>query len=118
MRPGACAGTTATPRNIGQAERVRRPLPGFDRNVGSDADLGEIDRRRARRRRSAIGDIDERRGLERRADALLAALDLKRAGDHGADATDLLPFRRERLVAPCGGNFRERLQDAPTTASG
>ena len=43
---------------------------------------------------------DERRGLERGADALARPLDLERAGDDPADLADLLPAGGERIVAP------------------
>ncbi len=92
--------------DISQAESVLRSFPGFDGNIRGDADLGEIGRRN-RRAQIRIGDINQRRGFKRRADALLPALDLQRAGDHGSDATDFLPFRRQRIVAPFRWNLRK-----------
>ena len=51
-------------------------------------------------RRRVVGDVDDGRGLEAGADALVAALDLERAGDDAADAADAPPTWR-RGAASC-----------------
>ena len=52
--------------------------------------------------------------LERRADALLRALELQRAGDDAAHVAQLAPFLGKRLVAPGRRHLAERARDAPT----
>ena len=50
------------------------------------------------------------RRLEARADALLGALELDRAGDDAAQIAQLRPFRAERLVAPAGRHVAIKLE--------
>ena len=54
-----------------------------------------------------VGDMNDRRGLEARADALLRTLDFQRAGDDAAHAADLGPARRQGIVAPFRRHVRE-----------
>ena len=69
------------------------------RQVRGDADVGEVDRGERGAQR-LVGDVDDRGGLEAGADALVAALDLERAGDDAAGAADAVPLRGERGVVP------------------
>ena len=57
-----------------------------------------------------IGDVDLRRGLEARADALGGALELERARDGAADGADRFPLGGQRVVAPAFRDGREGLQ--------
>src|SRR5947209_6642806 len=81
-----------------QAERARGCAALAYLVVRGDADFGEIDvEQRAEQR--LVGDVDDRRGLQRRADALGGAFQFQRAGDDAADVADDFPLRRQRLVA-------------------
>ena len=101
--------TTATPGDVVEPERVGGRLALLHLIVRGDADFGEIDVEQ-RRQHVAVGDIDQRRGLERRADVLGGALEFQRAGDDAADVADGLPFRGQRVVAEVVEAVREQRQ--------
>ena len=54
--------------------------------------------------------IDQRRGLQRRADVLGGAFEFERTGDDAADVADGFPLRGERVVAEFVKPFREQRQ--------
>ena len=96
--PTAFSTTTATPgTSFSRNAFGRRVVIGHHR-VRGDADLGQIDIEQ-RAEDLLVRNVDQRRGFQRRADALGRALDFQRAGDDAADVADGLPLRSQRIVA-------------------
>src|SRR5437899_1325500 len=74
--------------DVVEAERVRRTITLDERVVRRDGDLGEVYVNHGSEQ-LGIRNVDDRRGLERRTDALVRALDFERAGDHAAHVAQL-----------------------------
>jgi phosphatidylglycerophosphate synthase len=81
------AGDVLEPEGVGGRFGLR------EREVGGDADVGEVGAGKDGAR-LGVGDVDDGGGLEARADALFAPLDLEGAGDDAADAPDGAPSGR------------------------
>ena len=99
--PSARLGTTATPATSGSRNALAGPFVPDERRRRGDAHLGEIaiDHGLVQ---LLVRHMHDRMRFERRADALLRALDLERAGDDAAHGADLPPFLGELVVAPGG----------------
>src|SRR3984957_6421105 len=97
-------------RRLGQTKSLlRRRRAELDRDVGGDADLGEIDLFE-RLQMLGIAEIDPGRGFEGRADLLLRASDFNRAGDDEPQHADRLPSLGQSVIAPCGRYSRKLLE--------
>ena len=92
--PSAESGDHRDAGRIGQRERAARGGRVGQRQRRGDADVGEVDRSRSAASISASATCDHRRRLEARADALVAALDLQRAGHHAAGRRARAPISR------------------------
>src|SRR3984957_7763524 len=93
--------------DVGRVRQPKRRLghrrPEFDRNVRGDADLGKINVFE-RLQMLGIAEIDPWRGFEGRADLLLGASDLDRAGDDEPQHADRLPGPGQLVIPPRGGD--------------
>lgn len=113
--PASSAGTSprraadhGNTRNVRQAESGVRPFARDEFHRGSDADLGEIDA--CEYREPLRSEMNLRMRLQRGADALLASLDLQRAGNDAPDISDGIPFGRQLRGKPA---FRPIRKEAP-----
>src|SRR5579863_6979113 len=104
--PRACALAPLGPqrldsdtRDFRQAEGVLRPLTGGQHRLARAEHLGGVQAIKSLQEHG-IGDPDARRSLERRADALVAPLDLQRTGNHADHGLDLCPALGLGFVAP------------------
>ena len=107
--PSARLGTTATPATSGRRNALGGTVALHQGRRRGDADLGEIDIG-DRLEQILVGDVHDRMRFERRADALLRALDLERAGDDAAHDAHLAPFVGQLVVAPGGRHLGEQFE--------
>ena len=109
LAPARARGTTPTPGDVGEREGARRRRA---RRAARCRSRSRARRDRAPASSLGVGRADEhlRRRLEARADPLVAALDLERAGDHPPHPADPLPAGAERRVEPGRRELRELAQ--------
>ena len=103
------AGTGIDALHLVQPERGGRRIIVAHHGVRSNADLGEIHVEQGGED-IMVRHVNQRRGLQRRADTLGRAFDFQRAGHDAADVTDGLPLRGQRVVAECVEPFGKQCQ--------